>query len=1011
MAGLEIYLFGTPRIYLNQQPLDVDTRKAIALMAYLAVANAPVNRAQIIELLWADYDETRSRSSLRRTLSVLRKALDRSWLMVEDETLALRQSEELLVDVRAFRQPLKELKKRHHTITEADIEAIEKAIALYNADFLLGFNLRDSSPFEEWSLTEAQRLQHELLDALAVLVEWYIVHRDYSAVVRVAERWQQLNPYEDKPIFYLLQAHTQLGNRSRAIQIFESFEALLRKEMEIQPLPETQALYMQLVDGDTLPETAFYVAPTQPVIIKLPPLLKPFVGREKELQRLTTRLLDDRSRLMSIVGMGGIGKTTLALQLAHQSKHLFHYGLFYVSLENSTDDTTLISQIAAVLDLQFHDRDSTHEQLLSFLKPKAVLLLLDNFEHYEGEHQLLLDLIYQTTAAQLVIISQHPLNLQEEWRFQLKGLALPTSTAPQDIQQAAAFRLLVTSIQRLHWSFEPTSNIQALADLCTFLDGMPLALELAAVHIEQASNSIALLADLKERIDVLVTTYANVPERHRSLYAIFDYSWQHLEPAQQHLLLCLTVFVGSFDEAAVVSITGHVIGTLHQLQQVAMVTEVDQGRVAIPGPLLTYLRQHDFSSSTAVLVKHSHYYAGLVESLNLDGPDQINALKHVERDLSNIVLGCTVAARQHQYQRLDQYVDALFLFYEIRGRYQEGADLFESLIEHLQVVQPLSPTVFHVYGRVISRLGVFNRHLGNIAIAIEQLEVALGIQENISDWPSLTWTLNQLGIGELMRGNREQAERLITQSLTMAEGLPDNLQVAKASANLGIIAIRRHDYAAAEQYQRRSHAIYQKLGHLRLMAYTLNNLGNIYFSQEKYDRAVFHYLKSAEQKEELGDRWGVVCSLINLGRVELSRHAPENALETFHKCLDICQDLGKRSGIAQAHDHLAQAYSAIGDQPASIVHFAQAAQAELALGNFGRLGSILGTLAESFMRHENIDVVLLIWTTIAHDERFLAADRDTAKAALRDHQHRPTTILPIQELLITLASQSISSAH
>lgn len=1004
MSGLEIYLFGAPRIYVHQQPIEVDTRKAVALLAYLAVVNVPVSRAQIVELLWADYDEGRSRSSLRRTLSVLRKALAHDWLVVEDETIALRQREDVLVDVRVFRNELKRLKKQQPaTISAPDIDALETAVALYTDDFLTGFSLRDSSPFEEWALTEAQRLQHDLFDALAILVAGYIAHADYNAVVRVAERWQYLSPFEDKPVYYLLQAHAHLGNRSRAIQIFEAFEDVLRREMEIQPMPETQALYMQLVDGDELPNTSFRISPAPKGIFKVPPVLKPFVGRQDELAGLGRLLANDHCRLITIYATGGMGKTTLGLQVAHQSRTRFGFGIFFVSLDTPTAESTLINQLAAVLDLQFHDRDSNRDQLLSFLRHKSCLLLVDNFEQYTGESQLILDLIYHTSDLKVLLMSQRLLGVQEEWRFPIAGLTLPATHDPDEIRAATAFQLLVESIQRLNWAFEATGQLDAMADLCTFLNGMPLALELAAPHIQEPADSRALMRDLKQRLDSLVSAYDNVPDRHRSLYAMLDYSWAQLEPAQQHLLLCLTVFSGSFDEAAVVAVTGHAPDTLHQLKQLALISALDDERYGLSAPLLIYLHRQSFSGSIAVLGAHSQYYADLTAALDLDGPNQVAAIHQLERDLPNIVTGFVVAGSQLKFDRIDQYIDNLFLFFQIRGRFEEGAIRFGEVADQLRRVQPLPPQAFGVFGRMMARLGTLRRHLGDMAGAVALLELALGVQETNADWPNLTWTLNQLGIASIMRGHAEQAEAYFQQSLSMADSLDDQRQIAMASANLGIVANRRGDFVAAEAYQRRSQAIYQAQGNVRLLSYAMNNLGNIYLSQEKYDRAVFHYMKSAEQKDELGDRWGKACVLINLGRVELERDAPEVALETFQQCLAISQDLGKRDGEATIHIHIGDAYQALGDTAATINHYLQAAQHEVQLGNYRRVGLLLDRLATTLSQRDGV-LALHVWATIAHEDRIPQNYRDQATTELRQRHHKTDRVLSPQELLDHLSN-------
>lgn len=979
MSQLDIYLFGSPAILIDGEPITVDTRKATALLAYIALKNQPIDRASLIDLLWPTYDEDRARSSLRRTLSVLRKALRQEWLILKDETIALDNKDTLYIDVRVFKQTIQRLQ---HPMTHADIEALEQVVELYRADFMLGFAIRDSTPFEEWVLTESQKLSHDLLDAFSILVTWHSQHSDYNAVIRVSEKWQAVDPFEEKAIYYLLQAHAHLGNRSRAIQIFEDFEQLLRKELEIQPMPDTQDLYMQLVDGDLPTGLAFRTEVQHQPRKKLPQLLKPFIGRAKELDYLGKQITNANSRLINIVATGGMGKTTLCLRLGDLYGHQFQYGAFYVTLSRTTTSLNLVSEIASALELHFHDRDNYQEQLLAFMGKKHILLIIDNFELYDDDHQLIVDMLDRAVNTTLIVVGQQPLPLQESWRMGIKGLDLPTNDSLADIAASDALQLLSESIRRITWDFDIDASIEELADLCHLLEGMPLAIELAAAQIQTVTDCKLVRDAVQSNLDRLATPYANVNERHRSLAAIFSYSWQHLEPAHQHLMLCLTAFRGTFDEAAVLAITGHAPTALQQVKQLALISEDGNGRYHVPSALLTFLNQQDFSGVSMVISSHSIYYSDLAYGIDLDGPHQLADIIRVDVELPNLLAGFITSAYQAKYAVLDQYLDTLFLYFEVRGRYAEGADVFEDAAEQLMTKQPLPVEAFSAYSRLLARLAVFNRHLGHVQQAIVQLETALGIQENAERWPDLAWTLNQLGVANMVSGNRDAGRNSLEQSLALAEDLADDLLIARACANLGIAAANADDYRAAEAMHRRSQAIYERMGHTRLLSYTLNNLGNVYLGQEKYDRASYHYMKSAQQKESLGDQWGVVCSLMNLGRVELARNTPAESLATFAKCLDISTDIGKTIGIAQAHLYLGQAYQALSILDNALPHLIAAAQHTYQIGNMRQLGQQLLDIAQ-LMGSDDTPLLVDIWSCIAQDDRFSATMQQYAKQELQ----------------------------
>jgi DNA-binding SARP family transcriptional activator len=568
MGTLKMQLLGDPLILYD--PLQLQTKKVFALLAYLAVRGEPIRREYITTLLWEDSDESHARSSLRRYLSVVHNDLNKERLIVTTDTIALKQDPDLWVDVRIFNTELEQV-NRHHTDSETVcaecVQRLKTIVELYRGDFLRGFTLRDSVLFDDWQHFEADKFRQALNTSLKRLVKWYLDTGHYEEGIHFALRWSQLEALADEPIRHLMLLYIHSGQRTIALQCYKNFEGVLDRELGVVPMDETIQLYEEILEDKLRPRFASSEKNTIKPPHNLPGSTKIFVGREHELENLQKLLHEPNCHLITLVAPGGMGKTRLAIETAHRQLEDFPQGVFYVALYGQVLEQELLAQIAIALGHQFYPGVSFRQQIIDLLRHKSLLLLLDNFECYTDNLDFITELLREAPFVKIMVMSQRPLHLEEEWVCQIKGLGLPVAAeATQNSLEYDAVAMFVRCAKKLHWDYRVEDHLLDVVELCRYVEGMPLALELLATS-EGVYACKSLLAELKTNLDSLQSPYANTVPRHSSLKNIFEYSWNHLSDDYQKLLLALLIFEGGFTYHQATTILNTSTDLLDELQR------------------------------------------------------------------------------------------------------------------------------------------------------------------------------------------------------------------------------------------------------------------------------------------------------------------------------------------------------------------------------------------------------------------------------------------------------------
>jgi predicted ATPase len=854
-----------------------------------------------------------------------------------------------------------------------DIPSLVAAADLWHGEFMEGFYLDGCAEFEIWLIAERERWQQRVTGALQTLVRHYIERGAYQEALRYAARLLALTPWREeahRQMMWLL-AHT--GQRSAALTQYEICRRMLAEELDVEPSAETTSLYERIRDAPCSASTL----PLQPTS---------FVGREEELAAIGRRLANPTCRLLTIVGTGGIGKTRLALQAAAQNSFLFLNGTFFVPLAHLSSADHLPSAIADALGFSFHDREEPKVQILQALREKEILLILDNFEHLTEGAGLLVEILETAPAVKLLVTSRERLNLRWEWVFAIEGLPYPVDDRhrttddgrssivcrPPPAERFSAVRLFIERAQQMEWRFSPREEEPWIARICQLVEGLPLAIELAATWVrEQSCQEIA--KEIADNLDLLSVTLRDVPVRHRSLRAVLNHSWNLLTEWQREAFRRLSVFSGTFGDEAAMQVAHVSPPDLSALVNKSLLRCDGSERYEMHTLLRQYAAEKLKESprrAKAIRERHCGYYASFLSQREdqLKGQGQKNALKEIGSQIENVRAAWQRAVDERDVAVIGQALQSLYLFYEIRGWFHEGMQAFERAARALAQTAVGRGSAAHEQGIVLNRLlarqGGLCVRLGLYAYAEELLQTSLAAFRSLDDQEEIAFALNQLGIlaqmmGDLPKarqyyreslalrrrtgdlhgtamslnnlggvayriGAYEEARKRVCRGLALCRRIGDRFGSARALNMLGAVADALGEYENARKYYEESLAICHEIEHKQGMAHALNNLGEIAYARANYPEARQFYDQSLALNREMGDLHGIALSLDNLGRVAWRLGDCTEAKRKLRESLTIFREIDDHWGLADALANLGRAYESTGESQRAWDSFRQA---------------------------------------------------------------------------------------
>ena len=940
MSQLALFLFGTPTIELDGVPVQFATRKTQAILFYLVVTGRPQSRDSLTLLLWPEADATRGRASLRRALADIRKVIGDDWITTEGDVVGLNEEVDIQVDVWEFR----------HLLTADNTDqktAYTQAISLYRADFLAGFGLRDSPAFDEWQFFEQENLRQSLLQVLETLITWHREAEEWEAAIICGRRYIALDPLHEPAHVKLMQLYAESGQQAAALHQYETCQRILEEELGIEPDVTTTTLYHQIKSHrfhlPALPRLHLPEPTETENEHNLPLAANVFVGREEELLHISALLDNPKLRLLTLVGLGGIGKTRLALEVANQQIGRFAHGVWYIPLETVQSAREIVTAIAGALNLSLLGSDDIQEQLIHYVHNKEMLWLLDNFEHLLDNASLVSAVLSQSPTLKIIVTSREILDLAEEWLFQVEGLPFPlngqTAASPgqlalpsMTVGRFGAVQLFTQRALQARHTFSLATEQKHVIAICQLVEGMPLALELAAAWIRMLPCS-QIVSEIQRHLDFLTKTRPNILDRHRSIRAVFETSWQRLSAAEQQLLAQLSIFRSSFTADAALTIAEASLFNLYSLVNKSLVQVVGNGRYKLHELLhqfadekLAQLRPN----SETIHERHARYFHAFLQQDQdkLFGSQQTDILNHIHQDVENGYQAWLWSAQNGRVTDLSQSFNTLYQYHAMRSLYQQGEHLFAQTLHLLEpflgvtdqetIILLARLTVYrgeYLYALGKTReaentlrlaltftqqmhlsnehqlatqtLGIIAYNQGRYAQAKQFLAEALDLVLPLNDPIRQAYILMTIGAVELALGNYADAQRCHETSLAMFTEQGHTWGKANVLRFLGMVAYRQSNYDIAQAYYQESLAICHMLNFEAGAALVLNNLGLVAEAQEEREKAYRLYQQAFESSQTSHTRWARAASLQNLGRISLALGQPQRGRSYLRQALEL----------------------------------------------------------------------------------------------------------------------------
>ncbi|MEX2536979.1 MAG: tetratricopeptide repeat protein [Trueperaceae bacterium] len=849
--------------------------KPLLLLAYLALEGAK-SRRFVSELFWGE--AARPMNSLRVALSQLRHGAPGALIEEEQRLRCVVPCDALQI------------------LQALEAGDVVTAAGNYHGPFLEGFDLSYANAsgaaveLEEWVFATREYLAERLRSGLIGLAEAEAALSDFASVARGAQvaltlaGAPPLEPLELERLHRLLVA----AGSDRALELERSAH-----EYGLVLDSNREAARAKLAPDATS-------RPSAPNNLPFP--LTEFVGRDPEQLELTRLLDDPGTRLVTLTGLGGVGKSRLALQLAHSKSRdgSFPDGVYFVALESLTDAALVPAAVGALLPGQ----PKSLEELAELLREKSVLLVVDNCEHLPGIDRMAATLLAKCRYLKLLATSRDRLLLPAEQLFPLEGLAgvetggersedaqvarmAPPRAAslPESHRQNAphqdAIRLFVQQGKRARPQFEPSSEeIAHVRVICRLVHGFPLGIELAAARLRLMSTE-EIAREMEVGLDFLEGASGAIAKRHGGMRSTFEHSWRLLEPPEQVVLRKLSIFTGGFSREAASRVVGATIPLLATLVDKSLLRTTELGRFD-RHPLIHQYTAEKLAEHPAELAEardaHARWFVALAEEADAHSSGEAQGvwLERLQSEQYNLraALEWTLAHEvEHHRSMLGlRLAVALYRFWYYRSHLAEGRHWLRLAIER-------------------------SESLGSESLGSESLgEEAIPLRSK---------ALHAAGVLADEQGDVQAASELFEARLTLARELGDVFGQAATLNSLGVVALAKREYSRARDYLEQSLELRERLGRKELLDTPRVNLGLVALAQEDYPRAQSEFEYSLALSREFGSDMGCAIALTNLGAVWVDREMPESAQKALAEASELYRSLGNKDGLGHCLDGFA----------------------------------------------------------------------------------------------------------
>ena len=651
-----------------------------------------------------------------------------------------------------------------------------------------------------------------------------------------------------------------------------------------QAVERAKALGLLEADRETV------VTPTS----NLPAEPTPFIGRADELAEIKEHLLE--SRLLTLTGPGGIGKTRLALKTAAELADEFDHGSFFVSLAPIRSVDHIVQTIAEAVKFPIATHENPQHQLLRYLQKRQLLLVMDNFEHLMDGVGIVHEILQVAPGVKILTTSRERLNLHSEMVLNVGGMAFPEQAGSKDSLNYDSIHLFVQSARKVRPEFDPSSEeLKQIIKICQIVEGMPLAIELAAAWLH-ILNVDEVIEEIEKGLDILTTELRDAPERHRSIRAVFDHSWSLLDGAEQKIFELLSVFRGGFTREAAQQVSGASLPLLAGLVSKSLLShDPDSGRLEIHELLQHYVQERlQDTPETIVTAQEAHaaYYAVFMQERwqDLKGHRQMQALAEIEADIENVRAAWRYCVQQRNASQIWMYIHGLWYFHWIRWWNHPGMELFAEAARILQgqedeelIALQTSSTVYQSF---------FMAWLGLSDQGYELAQNSVAILKQGHDPRALIMAYYSLALNAFFLNRYAEQYQTIHEMLRIANETSDKWQITFVLFAVSMYTLIREDFSEARRHAQYNLDLNEELGDVIGSTLPLLVLGYAAYAEGEYEEARGYYLRCLKISEKAGFHYAIQTSTKYLCKTTLSMGRIVEAEDYLIRSLTIAKEIG-----------------------------------------------------------------------------------------------------------------------
>ncbi len=902
------------------------TQKTALLTSILSYPPVRVHlREQLVDTLWPDVSLSVGLNRLSQALAWLRSQTEKRFdfndkFLISDRQFVGFNDSLISSDVEDFELAAQTAMNKKNGLYS--IENIQIAEQLYKGELLAGY-------YEDWILRERDRLLTVYLTLLHHLIQYSNQVSDYDKAVEYARKAVVVDPLEEQHYVDLIKLHIEHKQELNAKRCFHDLEEMLKEKLDQVPAMSYEEIVLEVKTSSH--SSSIYIPSdygrNKPISTFPNPLTK-LVGRGEEIESVINLIQLGKSRLITLTGVGGVGKTRLAIEIMKRCMTQSIADCCFVSLVDISHASMLLTAISDVLQLSSSNPDEMIEQILTrFNSSSSLLLILDGLEHMlPTSSATLLMFVERIPNLTILTTSRQLIGLTAEQEVPVLPLSVPNllnvNHPSQDSRNRAneieSVLLFLDRAKLVRPEFELTpQNEDAICKIAARLDGLPLAIELCAAWAQTLTPDQMLL-QLNNRFQLLVSRRSDIPSRHRTLQATLEYSFLLLPQHLQDMFVSLSIFRGGWTLDAVTTVCSEQITQNGSIQMLEWITELRERSLIIAEArsqgemryrMLDSVRefaeqQCTISRSTVLTLRHLHYYLELAERAEplLYGPDQSEWLAHLEAEHENMRAALQRSTQKRSFEPIpNEYplrlATALTPYWEVRGHISESYRWLKELLA-IQKLVTMNDVQKNIYARGLNAFATTARASGEFVLAEKTISEAITVWTEIGDQTGLALAML---IGATLAWFREEydtAQNFLIKTLVIAEQTNNELLKANTLLNLGNVTLSLHKWEEAISLFQTSIGILRSRGNAKAVGDALNNLGLAARYEGNLDKALYYLQEAIPVFTELADRAGLAITMVNIGMVHLLAGQLDLCEAALKESINLAIQVGQKRVVA-----------------------------------------------------------------------------------------------------------------